>query len=97
MTSYEKMARQRIDKYVMKYIDNKSNDIVLVSGAGAGGGESKKYTGKRTIRAIRAKITRETDHGDRWAYALVFAHLNQRGEGVWINVLSGEYAFLDRN
>lgn len=43
-------------------------EIRIVSGEGAVG-SSDVYTGKRTIRALKSRLTRERCNGDRWARA----------------------------
>jgi len=43
-------------------------EIRIVSGEGDVGG-AEAYTGKRTIRALKSRLTRERCHGDRWARA----------------------------
>lgn len=43
-------------------------EIRIVSGEGTVGG-SDVYTGKRTVRAIKSRLTRERCNGDRWARA----------------------------
>lgn len=40
--------------------------LAIVSGEGESG-TREEYTGKRTARAIRARLTRERCGGDRWA------------------------------
>ena len=45
-----------------------ANEIRIVSGEGAIG-RSEAYTGKRTIRALKSRLTRERCNGDRWARA----------------------------
>ena len=42
--------------------------IRIVSGEGAVGG-SEVYNGKRTVRALKSRLTRERCNGDRWARA----------------------------
>jgi hypothetical protein len=42
--------------------------IRIVSGEGTVG-SSDAYTGKRTIRALKSRLTRERCNGDRWARA----------------------------
>lgn len=49
-------------------------EIRIVSGEGAVG-SSDVYTGKRTIRAIKSRLTRERCNGDRWARAEALVHL----------------------
>ena len=67
-----------------------SNTIRIVSGEGTGEGIVEPYTGKRTIRAIKTKLTKERCNGDRWAKALVFSYRNIEGD-VFINIETGEY------
>ena len=45
--------------------------IIIVSGEGEQG-TMRNYTGKKTVRALRARLTRETCGGDRWARAEVW-------------------------
>jgi hypothetical protein len=40
--------------------------IEIVSGEGENG-TREAYTGAKTVRAIKARLTRERCHGDRWA------------------------------
>jgi hypothetical protein len=44
--------------------------IRIVSGEGAVG-TAEAYTGKRTVRALKARLTKECCNGDRWARAEV--------------------------
>lgn len=48
-------------------------EIRIVSGEGTIGG-SEKYEGKRTVRAIKSRLTRERCNGDRWARAEALVH-----------------------
>ena len=48
-------------------------EIRIVSGEGAVGG-SDVYTGKRTVRALKSRLTRERCNGDRWARAEALVH-----------------------
>ena len=48
--------------------------IRIVSGEGAVG-TAEAYTGKRSVRALRARLTRERCNGDRWARAEYLAAL----------------------
>lgn len=43
-------------------------EIRIVSGEGTIG-KSETYTGKRTIRALKSRLTQERRNGDRWARA----------------------------
>lgn len=47
-----------------------AEEISIVSGEGEIGTE-EEYTGKRTPRAIKARLTRERCHGDRWAVLVI--------------------------
>jgi hypothetical protein len=47
-----------------------TNDIIILSGEGDEG-RLVRYTGKRTERALKARLTRERCHGDRWARAFI--------------------------
>jgi hypothetical protein len=44
--------------------------IQIVSGEGDLG-TVEEYTGKRTVRALKARLTRERCKGDRWAFAQI--------------------------
>ena len=69
----------------------KTNNITIVSGEGIGEGIVEPYTGKRTMRAIKMRLTKERCGGDRWAKALVFSHVSQCDIDVFINVETGKY------
>ena len=45
--------------------------IHIISGEGAGEGHVAGYTGARTVRAIKARLTRERCGGDRWAFVMI--------------------------
>ncbi len=68
---------------------NGNNEILIVSGEGEQG-TSEVYTGKRTRRAIKMRLTKEECGGDRWAKAKVFSHESELGN-VYINIITGEY------
>lgn len=68
-----------------------TNLIRIVSGEGEVG-SSKTYDGKRTIRAIKMRLTKERCSGDRWARAKVFSHSNDYGD-VFVDVKTAEYCF----
>ena len=82
---------ETIDSNEMQKIIDKgcSNDIVIVSGEGELG-RAEVYTGKRTSRAVKLRLTKERCHDDRWAKAIVYSHENEWGK-VGINIESGEY------
>lgn len=74
-----------------------TNEIRIVSGEGEVG-TSETYNGKRTIRAIKMRLTKERCGGDRWAKALVFSHTNNIGDAlddvymdVFIDIETGKY------
>ena len=66
-----------------------TNEIRIVSGEGVLGA-SEPYTGKRTMRAIKMRLTRERCGGDRWARAVVFSYAAEYGD-VFVDVVTGEY------
>lgn len=68
----------------------KGNAITIVSGEGEIG-TLEAYKGKRTIRAIKMRLTKERCHGDRWAWAMVFSHHSTSGVSVSADIESGEY------
>lgn len=65
-----------------------TNEIQIVSGEG-NFGDTEVYTGKRTQRAIKSRLTRERCNGDRWARAVVFLHNNETGK-TGINLETSE-------
>lgn len=67
------------------------NEIRIVSGEGEVG-TSETYNGKRTLRAIKMRLTKERCGGDRWARAKVFLHSGEGGD-VFVNIETGEYCF----
>lgn len=69
----------------------KTNEIRIVSGEGEVG-TSETYNGKRTLRAIKMRLTKERCGGDRWSQAKVFHHSDERGD-VFVNIESDEYCF----
>lgn len=74
---------------ITKLIENKANKIIIVSGEGENGG-AETFLGKRTIRAIKMRLTKERSGGDRWAKAKVYSHTNDFGD-VYGDVETGEY------
>lgn len=64
-------------------------DMVIVSGEGEQG-SVEIYKGKRTPRAIKARLTKERSHGDRWARAVSYSHENEWGM-VGIDFETGGY------
>lgn len=57
------------------YLASSSDEhpIHIVSGEGEQG-TVEVYTGKRTERAIKMRLTRERCNGDRWARAMIYTH-----------------------
>lgn len=66
-----------------------TNDISIIAGEGEVG-TTKSYDGKRTLRAIKMRLTKKRCAGDRWANAKVFSHSNDSGD-VFVNIETGEY------
>jgi general stress protein YciG len=62
-------------------IDITKGRIAIFSGEGEVGSWSE-YTGKRTERALKAKLTRERSHGDRWAYAYIETDMMDKYTGL---------------
>jgi hypothetical protein len=50
----------------LQEIISEAREIIIVSGEGTQG-TVEQYTGKRTLQAIKSRLTRETAGGDRWA------------------------------
>lgn len=48
--------------------------VVIISGEGTGPGVVEPHTGVPTLRAIRARLTRERCGGDRWAHAIAHVY-----------------------
>ena len=59
---------QDIDPMLTENLIARAEFIRIVSGEGEIG-TREDYTGKRTLRALRSRLTKERCHGDRWAYA----------------------------
>ena len=68
----------------------KTNEIHITAGEGEGFGTTEIYDGKRTIRAIKMRLTRERCGEARWAKAKVVSHTIDFGD-VFVNVETGEY------
>ena len=66
-----------------------ANEIRIVSGEGEVG-TTEIYNGKRSLRAIKMRLTKERCGGDRWARAIVFSHANNYGD-VFVDVETGTY------
>ena len=59
---------------------NPTSQIKIISGEGTGPGSEETYTGKRTPRAIKSRLTRERCNGDRWASAVMYMYDNETGK-----------------
>lgn len=66
-----------------------TNEVQIVSGQGDMG-QVEIYNGKKTMRAIKMRLTKESFGGSCWAKAKVFSHSNDFCD-VFIDVLTGEY------
>ena len=56
--------------------------ILIQSGEGETG-TVEVYSGKRTSRAIKTRLTKERACGDRWAKAWILSHDNADGQEVY--------------
>jgi hypothetical protein len=71
-------------------LEKTDNEITIISGEGEGPGTVEYFHGRRTLAAIKRRLTKERCGGDRWARATIFSH-KAAGESVYIDILSGEY------
>lgn len=67
------------------------NEIIIFSGEGEVL-TPEKYSGKRTIRAIKMRLKKERCNGERNAYAKVFSYVGV-GSNVFVDVETGEQCF----
>ena len=65
------------------------NTIVIHSGEGDRG-LFAYWTGKDTEQAIKARLTQETNGGDRWAHAYRFAYTSRMGEDIYMGIFGEE-------
>jgi len=70
----DRLAERAIKTTGIGETDNNGHAITwdgleIVSGEGNGKGYVEPYTGRRTRRALAARLTRERCDGERWAYA----------------------------
>ena len=73
------------------YVDlDRCGSLRIVSGEGEVG-TIETYTGKRTLRAIKSRLTRERCAGARWARCEAHAGETSCGAPVWIDVLTGRF------
>jgi hypothetical protein len=70
-------------------LKNNAGKIIIISGEGERG-NSEVYTGKRTQRAIKSRLTKERCHGDRWARAVIYSGENEYGQ-FGIDLETGDY------
>lgn len=63
------------------------NQIQIISGEGENG-TAEIYTGKRTMLAIKRRLTKERCKGQRWAKAIQCLYNN--GADVFIDIESGQ-------
>lgn len=81
-------------KQYIDLIENENRDVLIISGEGEQ--ESfELYTGKRSIRAIKSRLTCERCGGDRWARAEIFSHYPHNGGDAFINLETGDYRSYD--
>ena len=78
----------------MKDITKTDSAIVIFSGEGERG-TVELYTGVRSIRAIKSRLTRERCGGDRWARAFIFAGLDLAGGQIFEDLETGEIRNLN--
>ncbi len=76
---------------IQKYLTLDANDhpIHIVSGEGTGPGTVELYTGKRTERAIKMRLTKERCGGDRWARASIYTHTADYGIKYGVDLIDG--------
>lgn len=68
------------------------NPIYIYSGEGIATPEV--FEGKRTILAIKRRLTKERCNGDRIAWAVVYAFDTEYGFHVGVDIETGEYRSL---
>lgn len=68
-----------------------AKEIIILSGEGERG-TPEVYTGKRTTRALKSRLTKERCQGDRWAKAIAFLYYGRYNQPVGINVENGDPA-----
>ena len=67
------------------------NEITIVSGERKKQGTVEVYNGRRSLRAIKMRLTEERCGGKRWAYARVFYQIDRCGIEVFLDVVNGKY------
>ena len=68
-----------------KILQQEKGKILILSGSGING-TFEEFKGKRTERAIVARLKKEICHGDRWARAYIYLHDNEFGDEVYMNL-----------
>jgi hypothetical protein len=76
-------------------IKDENKAIVILSGEGEQG-NFEKYTGSRTIRAIKQRLTKERCNGDRWASVYIYNYTNDLGD-VYQDMETGEQRHIDED
>jgi len=74
---------------LLNSILNSDKKIEITSGEGELG-RSEEYTGKRTVRALKMRLTKESCNGDRWANASYLSHINHYDsfdDEIWISLM----------
>ena len=70
------------------------NDIIIISGEGTGEGTTEIYQGKKTVRAIKTRLTKERCSGDRWAKAAQFVYRDSENRLVYLDLETNDYVTL---
>ena len=65
------------------------NPIIIISGEGERG-TIEQYTGKKTQRAIKRRLTKEQCNGERWAKAVQYLHDTAYGDKAGVDLVTGE-------
>jgi hypothetical protein len=70
---------------------NFNNDIAIISGEGTSG-TAIFYKGKKSIKALKYRLTKERCHSDRWAKAIEFRGIAHDGNTkIGINLETKTY------
>ena len=72
-----------------KDLENK-NPIIELSGVGNFGFFSNYYH-KRTIRALKLRLTKLKSNGDRFASIYIYCHQNSDNQNVYQDIETGAY------
>jgi len=67
------------------------HSVFIVSGEGEGNYTRSLFSGKRTQRAIKARLTRERCKGTRWARAEITLNYDNQIGPVFMDMKTGEY------